>query len=354
MRNLLFVTNPNCGGAERMTLLYMKILKSAGFDVKLCICMNKGAEFNLKSFIPSDIQYDVVPYPKYRCLIFKLAKYLRNQRFDVITTSLPLLAQPILMLKRLSLIRAKVIYRECNMPSSHGLAEMRLARILYRHADALISQTVEMKEEMIEHYGVDAGDVITINNPVDKDLIRDRLNENVSLESNMINYMACSRLSPQKDIPTMLRAFAAVRRIVPNAMLYLIGKPDSEDYYVTLKSLACTLEIADYVKFVGFQANPYKYLKHADVFVLSSMYEGLPNVMLEAMYLGKPVAATASIPYIAQVIQPEVNGYLAPVGDSDALAEAMVKAKDIKDLPKYRDVNGSDGLIVETFKKLAV
>ena len=349
MRNLLFITNPNCGGAERMTLLYMKLLKSAGFNVRLCVCINKGSEFNLKPFIPSDVQYDIISYQKYRYLIFKLIKYLWHQKSDVITTSLPLLAQPILILKTLSLIRSKVVYRECNMPSSHGIAEMRLSRILYRHANVLISQTMEMKEEMTKYYGVEDNDVITINN---KDLIKQQIEESVALDSNRINYMACSRLSPQKDIPTMLKAFAVVRKTVPNAILYLIGKSDSEEYGMNLKSLACSLGISKYVKFVGFQANPYKYLKHADVFVLSSTYEGLPNVMLEAMYLGKPVAVTACIPYISQAVQTGVNGYLAPVGDSNALAKAMVEAKDIKSLPQYKDINDSERIIVELFKKI--
>ena len=352
MRRLLFVTNPNCGGADRMTLLYMKLLKSAGFAVRLCVCMNNGSKFNLKPFIPSDVQYDIIPYQKYRYLIFKLVKYLWQQKFDVIITSLPLLAQPILILKKLSLIQSKVVYRECNMPSSHDMTEMRLAKILYRHADVLISQTAEMKEEMIKYYSVESNDVITINNPVDKDLIQQKIKESVTLDSNRVNYMACSRLSPQKDIPTMLMAFAVVRKTIPNAMLYLIGKPDSEEYGMSLKSLTCSLGISEYVKFVGFQANPYKYLKQADVFVLSSIYEGLPNVMLEAMYLGKPVAVTACIPYISQVVHSGVNGYLAPVSDSDALAKAMVEAKDIKGLPQYKDINDSEGLIVKMFRKL--
>ena len=121
---------------------------------------------------------------------------------------------------------------------------------------------------------------------------------------------------------------------------------------MSLKSLTCSLGISEFVKFVGFQANPYKYLKYADVFVLSSIYEGLPNVMLEAMYLGKPVAVTACIPYISQVVRPGVNGYLAPVGDSNALAKAMTEAKDIKGLSQYGDINDSEKLIVKTFKKL--
>ena len=106
------------------------------------------------------------------------------------------------------------------------------------------------------------------------------------------------------------------------------------------------------VFFEGYQENPHKYEIGANVYVLSSVYEGLPNAMIEAMYLGMPVAATECIPYISQVVKNGVNGYTCPIKDADKLAEAMLAAAKIKGLPKFIDINCSEQEIVTLFTNL--
>ena len=93
-------------------------------------------------------------------------------------------------------------------------------------------------------------------------------------------------------------------------------------------------------------------MKQADVYMLSSIYEGMPNAMLEAMYLGLPIAATQCIPFISQVVEEGENGYICPVGNEKALAECMINASKMKGLPIFRDINQSEEGIVETFKGL--
>ena len=351
MKSILFFVNPNCGGAERITLLYSKILKSNGFFVKLCVCMDKGSDFNLFSFIPTGIPCDIIEYSKYRLLPWKIANYLRHSRFDVIFSSLPLLSLPLLVLKKIIFRKIKVVVRECNMPSTHSKRELRLSRYLYKYADVVISQTCEMKAEIEKFYHLRESDIVVINNPIDKELIRTKAEEDVDIEFDdaHVKYIACGRLSPQKDIPTLLKAFAILQETVSNAVLYLIGKADSLQYLAELKSLVEELGISKSVVFLGFQTNPYKYMNMADVFVLSSSYEGLPNVMLEAMYMGKPIAVTSCIPYISRVIHNGLNGYLAEVGNPVSLANAMLKANTITNLPVYYDAGNSESLIVDVF-----
>ena len=90
------------------------------------------------------------------------------------------------------------------------------------------------------------------------------------------------------------------------------------------------LGVDDKVCFMGFQSNPYKYLHNADCFVLSSEYEGLPNVMLEALYLGKPIVATESIPFVSKTLGDGKYGICVPVGDAHLFAQAMSKAVTIE------------------------
>ena len=86
------------------------------------------------------------------------------------------------------------------------------------------------------------------------------------------------------------------------------------------------LQLTDKVHCVGFKDNPYIYVKHADCFVLSSRNEGLPNVLIEALYLGTPSAATTCIPIIERIIENGETGYLAESENPESLAKAMINA----------------------------
>lgn len=351
-KSVIFFTNPGCGGAERMTLLFMKILRKSGLSVRLAICTTPESDLSILPFVPKDVEYDIIRYPRYRFLIFYVFRYLLSHKSDFLFVSLPLLAAPILILKRFRIIRRKVVLRECNMPDTHPSQVRNTCKSLFGYADAIISQTEEMKEEMVKHYELPEGSITVINNPIDKDLIQAKHMEDTKLASGRVNYMACGRIAPQKDIITLLNAFAIVKQTVSNAMLYIVGKEADNDYMASVNQTIKDNNLYDSVHLVGFQSNPYKYLKHADAFVLSSIYEGLPNVMLEAMYLGKPVAATRCIPYISQVIEEGKNGYTCDINNPADLAEAMVKAIQITDLPLFNDINSSDHKIVELFNSL--
>ena len=82
----------------------------------------------------------------------------------------------------------------------------------------------------------------------------------------------------------------------------------------------------NYIHCVGFQTNPYSYIKYADCFVLSSRWEGLPNVLIEALYLGTPAAAFACIPIIERIVNDGINGYVVKAEDVNGLASAMLDA----------------------------
>lgn len=93
-----------------------------------------------------------------------------------------------------------------------------------------------------------------------------------------------------------------------------------------MKQLIEKYGLQDCVKCVGFQNNPYVYIKYADCFVLSSRWEGLPNVMIESLYLGTPVAAFKCIPIIERIITNGIDGYLAEKDNVSSLANAMLQA----------------------------
>lgn len=131
--------------------------------------------------------------------------------------------------------------------------------------------------------------------------------------------LGMGRLEPQKDFQTLLQAFAILRRRQP-CRLVVLGEGKQRR---ALEQLAAALEIAADVQFPGFVTNPYPYLRHASLFVLSSAWEGSPNSLTEALALGTPLVATDCPNGPREILEDGRHGPLVEVGDVDGLAAAM-------------------------------
>jgi len=141
--------------------------------------------------------------------------------------------------------------------------------------------------------------------------------------------LGAGKMKPQKDFATLLKAFARLRRERP-ARLIILGDGDGKE---VLEALAETLGIRPDVDFPGYVANPYVYFRHASVFVLSSAWEGLPNVLIEAMACGCPVVSTDCPSGPAEILDGGRFGRLVPVGDDAAMAQAMAATLDQGNAP---------------------
>ena len=351
MKKILFVSSSSAGGAERMTVLYSKILKKSGFDCRFLISSFPSSQILITEFIPQNIKYEFIRL-HYKLLIsLQFLFRILNYRPDIIFCSQPGNSVSILKLKRLRLLKSKFVYREFLMPSDNMNGIDKRARFL-KYADLLIAQTTEMKEEMVKYYHIDPSKVKVINNPIDTDLIREKIEETYPFDHSYTNYIAMNRVSPQKDMLTMLKAFEIVKLTEPNSRLYVCGSTSDKVYYGELMEFVTKHYLTDSVFFEGPQSNPFKYLNSADVFCLSSIYEGLPNSMLEAMYLGVPVAVTSSIPFIEQIVEVGKQGFLATPKDYVGFADAMLKAAKLPRQNKYVEPIASSEEIVTTFNKL--
>lgn len=142
--------------------------------------------------------------------------------------------------------------------------------------------------------------------------------------------LAAGRLTAQKDFATLLRAFAGVRRRRP-ARLMILGEGALR---AELERLAGALGVASDVAMPGWAPRPHAYMARAAVFVLSSVWEGLPLVVVEALAAGCPVVSTDCPSGPAEILGGGAYGRLVPVGDAAALAEAVVAALDE---PPHRD-----------------
>jgi glycosyltransferase involved in cell wall biosynthesis len=131
--------------------------------------------------------------------------------------------------------------------------------------------------------------------------------------------LAVGRLTVQKDFPTLIRAFAQVRR-AHVARLVILG--DGEER-AAIEALTQELGVARDVSLPGFARNPYAYMARAGLFVLSSRWEGLPGVLIEALYCGVPVISTDCPSGPREILKNGQYGLLVPVGNVDKLASAM-------------------------------
>ena len=349
----MLVAQPGCGGAERVTILFGKILESNGYSVDVeLIKTASDKNTTLLPFIPNHWSVNLDSC-KFRKQIFVLLRYIWKSNPDIIFVSQGYYNLMVLALKRLGFISTKVVIRDNNMPSVHGKWQLYFSRFLFRTADAIIAQTEEMKIEMAKFYDVSLDKITVIHNPIDKILINEKLEAESVLQDGLPQYIYCGRIAEQKDLMTLVKAFKLVKGLMPNSKLWIIGEGSNADYADSIYHLVDSLNLNDDVVFLGYKTNPYIYIKSADVFVLSSIYEGLPNVLLEAMYIGKPVAVTESIPFISQIIKDGENGYKCSIKDPDALAAAMLKAYEIKNIRPFGDLTKGESKILDLFNSLS-
>lgn len=311
------------GGAEKVTLIYTKLLYRAGADVTMVVLNTSNKD--IYKFIPSYINVKQITSKSHLGRYFQIIKMVSKEKPNVVFSSATALSAVLVLCKILK-GQLRVITRQCFTPGTKSAWVEKTIACLFNHADANVAQTEEMRQEMIKRYHLLPNKVWAIYNPLDTEDILTKTNGVVKKTKIDYSYITIGRLDPQKDYVTLLKAFSEVLEEKNNAKLTIIGSKRAESYYSQIMTSIETLQLSYHVTFVDYTDNPFQYLLESNCFVLSSVTEGLPNVLLEAMYLGVPCVATRSIPFISQAITDGDNGYTVNVGDFHALAEAMLKA----------------------------
>lgn len=193
----------------------------------------------------------------------------------------------------------------------------------FAEADHLVALSHGVGRDFASHFPALRNNVTVIYNAGVDDRVRKLVGESLTEFARPAGplLIACGRLGPQKDFPTLLRAFARVRASRSDATLWILGRgPDQ----AALEQQASGLGLADAVRFLGFQSNPFKFMAAADLFVLSSAWEGFGNVVVEAMAAGVAVVSTDCDFGPGEIISDGVSGLLCPVGDDKAMADRIL------------------------------
>lgn len=324
----IFIPSLRGGGAERIMLTLANAFAEQGHQVDLVLAKAEGP------YLPelSDkVRLVDLKMPRVLRSLWPLMWYLRRERPDVMLSALNYANVIAILAWKLARVPTRLVVSERNTlsrpPARWGSKVTRaLMRWLYPKADKVICISKGIEDDMQRLIGVPADKTVTIYNPVDIEMIHRRMQEPVDhawITAKIAPVLlAVGRLTEQKDYPTLLMAFARLRK-AHDTRLIILGKGEEE---ARLKALAAELGIVDDVDFVGFQANPFAWMARCDVYVMSSAWEGFGNTLVEAMCAGTPVVSTDCNSGPAEILEAGRWGHLVPVGDFIALANAIEHA----------------------------
>lgn len=349
------------GGAERIVCNLMSALDKNIFDINLFLFTNKGVYWNLLSdninvFFGNENE-------KNSKLMVVKNLYRISKNMDIIIGSMELMPTYFSVLIG-KLLNKKVIgWVHINIDSILNdknkiikfLHKNILLKLFYNKLDKIIAVSNGAKENISKY--LNCKNIIEcIYNPIKINDIKEKSKEEIEEKIEKPFIMGMGRLERQKNFILLIRAYKILldRGIKHN--LIILGQGSQKECLVNEVK---KMKIDEKVKFLGFKENPYKYLKQADVFVQSSIYEGLPTVLIEALALNIPVVATNCPDGAKEILDNGKYGLLVNMNDEKALAEAIEKIlinDDLQDIYIMRSKEAvnrfDDKYIVKLFEKI--
>lgn len=323
----IFVSFSGEGGVERMIAHLCEGFLAAGVAVDLLLIKDCGSALKL---VPPGVRQIKMGDHAPNCLP-RLVSYLKREEPDVLFSSKHRANQIAILARAIAGVKTRLLVKiETNLTASLARQNFfkralftKQLQLFYPHADGVIGVSQGVTDDLFQLIGGDPGRFHTIYNPVLPKDLADRAAEAAEhpwFGGDIPLLIGAGRLTRQKDFATLLRAFALVLKERPARLLLLGDGPEREG----LESLSRELGINAAVDFHGFVANPFPFIARSNLFVLSSAWEGFGNVLVEAMALGVPVVSTDCPSGPREILHDGALGPLTPVGDSAALAAAIL------------------------------
>lgn len=360
-----YLPDLNSGGVQRIVLRIAQAIAERGYLVDLVVCKPEGEldfllgeKLHLHILNPSNqLSSRLAVWRADPCMAWlaprvffghryrsktlpclpALAEYLESRRPSVLFAATPFLNIEAVLARRLAGVPVRVVVSERSHFSVSVPKLKRRAKVLvpamrraYLQADGIIAVSRGVAEDLGHGLGIPNERVEVVYNPIIGPDFFKRMREPVAhpwfQDQTIPVVVAVGRLARQKDYPTLLRAFAGLRKR-RSARLAILGSGNAR-MHARLKELAENLGLSSVVAFLGFQPNPLPYIAKADLLVLSSLWEGLPSVLIEALACGTPVVSTDCPSGPFEILEGGRYGQLVPVGDVEALASAMAETLD--------------------------
>ena len=319
-----FIPGLNGGGAQRVFVTLVNTLVNLTNHPIHLVTAREGGVF--ESLVDERVVRVVLGQKRILRSILPLARYIRAERPTAVVSTLDYCNVAFLCATCFTRIPFRKVIREANVipDQVNSLRETLesvglrfLMRLFYRRADDVIIITKDVETSLISHRIVRGKRMRQIPNPVIVDRVVASASNSAAPPREAF-IVAIGRLSYQKGFDVLIRAFANLAH--RDLRLVILGEGPLEG---ELRRLAMENHIADHVLFPGFVQNTGEYLRAASLFVLPSRWEGFSNVLMEALAAGTPIVASDCPGSPREVLEDGRLGRLAPVGDPNALAEAI-------------------------------
>ncbi len=303
------------GGAERVTCNLANYLNEKGYDVTLITMIDIKDTYELndgvnRCFLLKNNERKHL-YRDYKKRFKNMKDYLyNNQDLNCLIVMLPITILLAVLLKKYT--KAKLIISERNNPNSYKFYEKLIMRYASTKCDGLVVQTKKIGE--------------WYSNDCNKVIIPNAINKGVAFDDSKEKYnkiIAVGRLEKQKNYPMLLKAFVEISKKLPNYILEIYGDGKEKKYLVNMVK---KLNIEEKVIFKGYVKDPFKCIRNAKLYILTSNYEGMPNSLIEAMCNGLPCISTdCDGGGASDLINNGVNGVLIKKNDVDALIKWSIE-----------------------------
>lgn len=339
----IFAQTLNFGGSTRVLLTLAKGFVQHGYDVDLLFVSATG---KMVAEVPQEV--NLIDFQKKRTLstVPDLIRYLRNNSPDAFYCHVSHTGLMTIIAKMFSLSNTKVFITVHNTESKasqelHWIKQWGMSMlmcILFPMASQIIAVSQGVAEDIQSYARISGNNVKVIYNPI----VTKKLKVDMQKSSNhpwLIHkskpvVITAARLIHQKDLQSLIVAFKQVLESL-DAHLIIVGEGGLRE---TLIDLTKELAIESHVDFAGYTDNPYSYMKNADLYVLSSRFEGFGNVLVEALACGCPVVSTDCPSGPREILNDGEYGKLVPVNDPDALSTAIIESlSEDHDTPKLQE-----------------
>ena len=310
------------GGAERIVTTIANHLPRNLFLPKIMLLRKEGGYLDL---LKDDIEVIDLKTPRIRHSLKPILLEIKKRKPDIVFCGFGEINAYLSLFIPL-FPKTKFIARETNVVSQHvKRKEIRFFYKFYSNYHRIICQSDDMMNDLIENFRIKPHKIIKINNPVDFEFIERQLELSTrpeSFKSEFKNVVAIGNLSYRKGFDNLLKVFGHLKN--EKILLHILG--DGRDrVLLDQKKEEFGLEN---VIFHGQQKNPYQFLKYSDLFILSSRYEGFPNVLLEAGACGVYALANNCPGGINEIIQPKINGEILAIENHELFAEKILQVLD--------------------------
>lgn len=325
----LFIPLLEGGGAERGMLILAETFIQKGLEVDLVLTNTQHPKNVRLSQVPAKVNIVDLQASGTLQALLPLVQYLRRRRPFGLLSALHHGNVVAVWAKYLAWTDTKVVVQVVNSFSTEGGRKAwarddiphPLVRWFYPHADAVVAVASNLAGNLKQVFDIPDSVLHVIYYPVPTEPITELSQQPVHhpwlVEKQLPVLLAVGRLEPQKDFATLIRAFQKLDR---PARLIILGEGSQRS---ALEKLIQEADLQEQVELVGYVENPYPYMKHASTLVMSSLYEGFPNVLVEALACGCPVVSTDCPTGPSEILDNGRYGKLVSVGDTDALAKAI-------------------------------